>query len=194
MKQRRPDVDVVGVEPVEALREIGYKGGLSKDELVTGDATQLQHADNEFDLVCAFGVLHHIKAPHLAVAEMLRVSRRAIFISDSNNFGQGSLLARSLKQLLNSLGLWKVADLVKTRGKGYTLSAGDGLAYSYSVFNNYSQIEQACKQVHILNTNGNGVNPYRSASHVALLGIWDTSELSGNTSPATHKGCGTSSP
>lgn len=133
----RPELRVVGVEPVKELREMGYNKGVSKDNLIVGDATNLHFRDAEFDLVCAFGVLHQIKDPALAIAEMLRVSSEAIFISDANNFGQGNILARTMKQALNFLGLWKLADLIKTKGKGYTISEGDGLAYSYSVFNNY---------------------------------------------------------
>lgn len=171
LKTRCPELRIVGVEPVSALREIGYSKGLSESQLIDGDATKLDFADGEFDLVCEFGVLHHIKRPELAVAEMLRTSRKAVFISDSNNFGQGSLAGRSIKQLFNFLGLWKIADLIKTRGTGYTISEGDGLAYSYSVFNNYKQIREQCCSVHLLNTRDGSINPYRSASHVALLGI-----------------------
>src|SRR5688572_4782781 len=171
LRNARPDIPVLGIEPVAALRDIGYGSGLSREVLVEGDALQLPFGDRAFDLVCEFGVLHHIKTPEVAVAEMLRVAKTAIFISDSNNFGQGSVLVRTLKQLINAVGLWRAADLVRTRGKGYTISEGDGLAYSYSVFNNYKQIQQRCSMVHVLNSAGPGINPYRSASHVALLGV-----------------------
>jgi ubiquinone/menaquinone biosynthesis C-methylase UbiE len=171
LKQRRPDLQVIGIEPVEELREIGYASGLCRADLVAGDATNLHFDDNQFDIVCEFGVLHHIKMPHEAIGEMLRVAGKAVFISDSNNFGQGSRLARCIKQALNSLGIWKGVDFLKTRGKSFTLSAGDGLAYSYSVFTNYNQVKASCKSVHILNTAPGGISPYRSAGHVALLGI-----------------------
>ncbi|MEW6602153.1 MAG: methyltransferase domain-containing protein [Nitrospirota bacterium] len=171
IKQKRPEISVIGIEPVKDLRSIGHKSGLSEHELVEGDGTKLKFCDNAFDLVSAFGILHHIKHPEVVVREMLRVGKKAIFISDSNNFGQGSFLSRSMKQFINLIGLWKMADLVKTRGKGYMLSEGDGLSYSYSVFNNYRQIRHGCKRVHILNTMDANINPYRSAAHVALLGI-----------------------
>jgi ubiquinone/menaquinone biosynthesis C-methylase UbiE len=171
LKTMRPELRVVGVEPVNELREMGYNKGVPKNNLIGGDATNLHFRDTEFDLVCAFGVLHHIKDPTLAIAEMLRVSSKAIFISDANNFGQGKILARTMKQAINFVGLWKLADLIKTKGKGYTISEGDGLAYSYSVFNNYKQIRNKCKSVHILNTKDGFIDPYKTASHVALLGI-----------------------
>jgi SAM-dependent methyltransferase len=163
---------VVGIEPVAELRAIGHKKGIPSDALVPGDAMRLAYENDAFDVVCEFGMLHHIPEPHRAVAEMLRVARHAVFISDSNNFGQGSFIKRSFKQLVNLLGLWKAFDSIKTRGKGFRISEGDGLSYSYSVFNNYSQIRHACSRVHILNTTSTaGINLYRSASHVALLGI-----------------------
>ena len=71
-------------------------------------------------------------------------------------------------------GLWGLANYIKTHGKGYAISDGDGLAYSYSVFNNYRLIKSQCKSVYILNTKGSDINPYRSAAHVAILGIKET--------------------
>ena len=171
IKKHKPDIRIVGIEPVHELRLIGYSKNLSENELVDGDATNLQFANGEFDLVCEFGVLHHIKFPEQAVSEMLRVTNKLIFISDSNNFGQGSFVVRCIKQLLNTFGLWRVADFIKTRGKGFTVSKGDGLAYSYSVFNNYNLIESNCRKIHLLNTVDGHINPYRTASHIALLGV-----------------------
>ena len=171
IKENRPEMQIVGVEPVRELREVGYSHGLSENELIKGDATKLKFDDGQFDMVCEFGVLHHIKHPEKAVSEMLRVAKKAIFISDSNNFGQGRLLVRTAKQALNALGLWRVADFIKTKGKGYTISEGDGLAYSYSIFNSYQLIKTRCERVHLLNTNDGGSNFYRTAGHIALLGI-----------------------
>jgi len=168
---KKSELRVVGIEPVKEFRQVGYDKGLTESELIDGDATKLQFSDGEFDLVCEFGVLHHIKRHELALSEMLRVAKKAIFISDSNNFGQGSFLARTIKQLINAFGLWRVADFIKTKGKGYTISEGDGLAYSYSVFNDYKQIQAQCRKIHLLNTNDGCINPYRTASHVALLGV-----------------------
>ncbi|MBN9615649.1 MAG: methyltransferase type 11 [Acidobacteriales bacterium 59-55] len=170
-KAAYPEMKITAIEPSLELRMIGHAKGLSEDELIDGDAQRLAFADGEFDLVCEFGALHHIPDPHQAIDEMLRVARKAIFISDCNNFGQGGLASRTTKQVLRSLHLWKAADFVKTRGKGYTISEGDGLAYSYSVFSDYSKISRHCKSVHLLNTKPSGMNLYRSSMHIALLGI-----------------------
>jgi ubiquinone/menaquinone biosynthesis C-methylase UbiE len=166
-----PDITALGIEPSPELRKVGHSKGLRETQLIDGDAMNLAFSDNSFDLVSEFGALHHIPNPSKAVSEMLRVARRAIFISDSNNFGQGGKLSRLFKQAINATGLWHFADLVKTRGKGYTVSEGDGLAYSYSVFNNYKRIADKCESVHMLNTLNAGPNLYRTASQVALLGV-----------------------
>ena len=168
LRRACPDLRILGIEPSPELREIGYSKGLSEAELVDGDAQQLVFEDGAFDLVCEFGALHHIPKPQRAVSEMLRVASKAIFISDCNNFGQGGLLTRTVKQTLRALGLWPVADFLKTRGKGYLVSEGDGL---YSVFSDDPEISRRCERVHLLNTRPAGVNLYRSAGNVVLLGI-----------------------
>ena len=171
LKRCAPQVERHGIEPVPELREVAYRKGISREELSEGDATQIAHADGAFDLVCAFGVLHHVRDHGRVVREMLRVARKGIFISDANNFGKGSTMKRAVKQVLHATGLWPIANLVKTGGRGYMITDGDGLAYSYSVFDDYPIVRAACRSVHVLNTLDSQVNPYRSASHVALLGI-----------------------
>jgi ubiquinone/menaquinone biosynthesis C-methylase UbiE len=169
--EKMPNVSTVGVEPSAELRSMGHAKGLLDTQLINGDGMNLAFTSGSFDLVCAFGALHHIPDPSRAVSEMLRVARKAIFISDANNFGQGGRVSRLIKQSINAVGLWPLANLIKTKGKGYSISEGDGLAYSYSVFNDYKQIAQRCQSVHLLNTMNGAANLYRTASHVALLGI-----------------------
>lgn len=171
LKERLPRIRVIGVEPSAELRAIGYGKGLTERELVDGDAMSLAFPDELFDLVCEFSALHHIPRPKMAISEMLRVAKEAIFVSDTNNFGQGGSFSRLLKQTINALGLWPVVNLIKTKGKGYSLSEGDGLFYSYSVFTNYEQISKSCEAVYMLNTAHSQPNLYRTATHVALLGI-----------------------
>lgn len=171
LRDRLPGVRVIGLEPVEALRKVGYQRGLSPEELVDGDATRLAFADGSFDLVCEFGVLHHIPDPERAVAEMLRVARKAVFICDVNNFGQGGPLARRVKQFANALGLWPLLDYIKTRGRGYSICEGDGLFYSYSVFNQLKLLRANCSSLHFMNSNDAGPDLYRTAPGAIVLGI-----------------------
>lgn len=169
--KRRPEARVIGVEPVAELRAVGVSKGIPAALLLEGDATQLSFEDDSFDCVCAFGILHHIRQPRVALREMLRVARKGIFISDLNNFGCGSALQRIVSQTLNALGLWKAFQFLMTKGKGYKFSEGDGVHYSYSVYNDYDWLSHQCRGVHILNTKGQGINPYRDCSHIALLGM-----------------------
>jgi ubiquinone/menaquinone biosynthesis C-methylase UbiE len=142
INDKNKNIKIVGIEPAKELREIGYRNGIPNDKLIDGNGLNIEFPNNSFDLVCEFGVLHHIKDNTKVVDEMLRVSKKAIFISDCNNFGSGSYLSRSLKQLMNLLKLWNTYNYIRTRGKMYMISEGDGLFYSYSVFNNFSQIKK----------------------------------------------------
>jgi ubiquinone/menaquinone biosynthesis C-methylase UbiE len=171
IKKERPDVRAIGIEPSPELRGVGYAKGLLPAQLREGDATRLAFDDRSFDLVCEFGLLHHIATPSSAVSEMLRVARKAIFIVDINNYAVGSKYLPMLKQSIAAVGLWPLALLIKTRGKRYSISEDDGLAYSYSVFDDYQQIAKNCQWVHMLNTTVAGPNLYRSAPRLALLGI-----------------------
>lgn len=171
LKSRHPGVAAKGIEPVAELREAAYRKGIAADELIEGDACETGLGPNSFDMVCAFGVLHHIRYPRKVIGEMARVARKAVFISDSNNFGQGNLFTRSVKRLLKGLGLWKLAVLIKTKGRGYHLSEGDGLYYPYSVFDDYKFLKEHCDVVHVFGTRPSGINPYTSASHAAMIGI-----------------------
>ena len=171
IKKRSPAVTVLGIEPVAELRGVGHAQGIGVDELVEGDAMHLDLMDASWDLVCAFGILHHVPTPRAVVSEMLRVARKAIFISDNNNFGQGSLVSRALKQASHGLGLWPLINFLKTGGRGYTVSEGDGVVFSYSVFNDFAYIKRNCKNVCLFNTTPAGCNLYRTASHLGLIGI-----------------------
>ena len=82
IKRLCPDVFSMGIEPSAELRERGHLKGLSPTELLDGDAERLNFHNGEVDLVCAFSVLHHVPRPGVVVAEMLRVAKKAVFISD----------------------------------------------------------------------------------------------------------------
>jgi ubiquinone/menaquinone biosynthesis C-methylase UbiE len=172
LRDRVPALDVRGIEPVAELREQAYAKGLSREKLVAGDAYNLPFADDSVDLVCEFAVLHHVNRPEDAIAEMSRVASRALAISDCNFMGQGSPFTRLVKTALFAGGLWPLANWVKTRGKGYTISEGDGLAYSYSVFQSLSTLRRHWRTMRITNTDTgtDGVlGPIVSAGHVLLV-------------------------
>jgi SAM-dependent methyltransferase len=133
--QLDPSLRVYGVDPVLALLQEARKK--TRCPALVGDGARLPFADGAFDAAVATGVLHHVPDPSTVVREMLRVSRLAVFISDNNIFGAGSKAVRLLKGALYGAGLWRIVKFIHTFGKGYSISDGDGVAYSYSVFFSY---------------------------------------------------------
>lgn len=166
-----PNLRLQGVEPVEELREIAYSKGVSRQMLVAGDGGSLQYADESFDWVCCFAVLHHVREPDALVREMLRVARVGVFISDSNNFGQGSRVARWVKGAARVTGLWPAVKWIKTRGRGYVISEGDGLFYPYSVFSSFDLVNASCSEVMLWSTSPTGKSLLWSSPHLAVVGI-----------------------
>jgi ubiquinone/menaquinone biosynthesis C-methylase UbiE len=136
-----PGALVCGVEPVTALVQQGVAAGNTRTvPLLQASGEALPFADASFDAVSEFSILHHVPQPSAVVREMLRVARRAVVLVDCNRFGQGSLPARLFKLFLYKIGLWHAFNFVRTRGKRYQISAGDGLFYSYSVYDSYDLV------------------------------------------------------
>jgi SAM-dependent methyltransferase len=145
-----PDALICGVEPVEALIRQGNSSGANRGlPLLQASGDALPFAGKSFDAVCEFGILHHVSEPARIIEEMLRVARNVVVISDANRFGQGPLPLRIIKLLLYKLKLWNVFDFLRTRGKGYQVSEGDGVFYSYSVYDNYHQIQQWAESIYL---------------------------------------------
>jgi ubiquinone/menaquinone biosynthesis C-methylase UbiE len=140
--QRRPDIAVHGIEPVPELVKQAELQGVPAGVIDVGDGTALPYGDGAFDVVTSFGVLHHVAKPERVLREMMRVARRAVFVSDSNRFAQGRPLARYIKLAIHRAGLWPTFDFVRTRGRGYFVSEGDGVFYSYSVFDSLRLLRQ----------------------------------------------------
>lgn len=141
LRRGMPQGFVCGVEPVAALvAQAVLRGNTAGAGLVRGSGTALPFADKSFDAVCESGVLHHVADPNAVVQEMLRVARKVVLISDSNRFGQGSLLARLIKLVLYKGKLWGAYNFLRTSGRGYRITQGDGLTYSYSVYDSFELI------------------------------------------------------
>jgi SAM-dependent methyltransferase len=149
LRDRCPDLRVEGVEPVAGLREQAQASGI-----VLHDASgeDLPFHDGSFDVVTAFGLLHHVPDPAPVVREMTRVARSAVMISDANRFGQGSVSAGALKWAIHRAGLWSAFERLRTRGRGYMESDGDGIFYSYSIFDSMSQLQDWTDRVFVIPT------------------------------------------
>ena len=106
---------------------------------------------------------------------MMRVSSKAVFISDSNRFGQGSFEKRLLKLIIYKLGLWKIGDFIKTKGRGYIITESDGLSYSYSVYDSYETLEKWAHKIIFIPTAESAVkswlHPLITSSHILVCAI-----------------------
>ena len=169
--------DVTGIDPVEALLQEAGKKGIPKERLVKGSGLQLPFPNKSFDAVCEFGVLHHIEHPNEVVREMLRVTKTAIFLSDTNRFGRGQLFARVVKLTLWKLGVWRQSYFLAKGCKSYDCSECDGIAFSYSVYDSFNLIDAWADRIIAIPTKVEGrrryswIHPLMTSSHVLLSGI-----------------------
>ena len=141
LKDALPHVSVCGIEPVrELIKRAAANGHAAPGPIIQARGEALPFSDASFDVVCEFAILHHVPDPGAVVKEMLRVARKAVFISDSNRFGQGSRIHRIVKLLLFKARLWGLVDYLRSFGKGFLFSEGDGVFYSYSVYDSFQEI------------------------------------------------------
>jgi len=176
--ENKPRVRVHGIEPVPALIEQAANVNAIPSHLVTeGCGEALPYADQSFDAAFACGVLHHVQEPNRIVREMMRVSRKAIFLSDENRFAHGSVFSRWAKLLLCKTGVFRIAYRLKTLGKGYRFSEGDGLAYSYSVFDSCALLSEWADRVIMVPTDDvkakSAFHPLLTSFHVLLCAVRD---------------------
>jgi len=177
---------VCGVEPVAALVQQGVIAGVTESiYLLQASGDALPFVDASFDAVSEFSILHHVPDPAAVVAEMLRVARRAVVIADSNRFGQGSWPARLFKLFLYKVGLWHAFNFVRTRGRRYQISEGDGLFYSYSVYDSYDQIARWATRIFVLPSSishsRSWFSPLLTAEGIFLIAVREPCKISPNT-------------
>jgi ubiquinone/menaquinone biosynthesis C-methylase UbiE len=179
LKKAMPHLFVCGVEPVGALVQQAVKNGnTASGPIVQATGEALPFANASFDAVCEFATLHHAANPTAVVEEMLRVARKAVFICDSNRFGQGSLPARLLKLALYKVGLWRAFNYLRTGGKGYVITEGDGLAYSFSVYDSLEPIHRWADRIILIPTTGDAKNgswfhPLLTSSGILVCALKD---------------------
>jgi ubiquinone/menaquinone biosynthesis C-methylase UbiE len=146
-----PGLSVCGIEPVTALIEQAVKkNGIPRESILQGIGEALPFKDATFDVVCSLAILHHVPQPNAVVREMLRVARKAVIVIDGNRFGQGGWPMRLLKLGLYKAGLWNIVNYLKTGGKGFLVTEGDGLAYSYSVYDSFDLLADWAEQLIIV--------------------------------------------
>ena len=81
--------------------------------------------------------------------------------------------------MLYKTGLWRFVKLLQTGGTGYTISLGDGVAYSYSVYFQNNLLSEWAERVFAIPVRGAGStsvsswSPVLNADTVLLCGIRD---------------------
>jgi ubiquinone/menaquinone biosynthesis C-methylase UbiE len=136
-------INAHGIDISPDLIQVGVSElGIPSDRLSTGDATSLPFKDCQFDVSCVLGALHHTAKPRQVVAEMLRVSKLGIVVSD-----EGNHLSGGIKSLLVSMGIFEpIYRLIfrrpprRARSQGY--SDGDGPTFVFSVEEVMPQIKE----------------------------------------------------
>lgn len=172
IRRRHPGVKVVGLEPEPELRRVAFQErGVPADCIVDGSGENLPFADDSFDVVCEFGVLHHVKKSRTVVKEMMRVARKAVAISDENRFAYGTWLGRWMKIALWQVGLFEGVYRIVTRGKGYRYSQNDGVAYSYSVFDSINELSGWGDRLVMVTLDRNVTAPMATARHTIFQPI-----------------------
>jgi ubiquinone/menaquinone biosynthesis C-methylase UbiE len=163
-----PAARVISTDPIAELLCQGAGPRL----LALGERLPIHHASVDYAL--ALGVMHHVQSPQRVIAEMMRVSRRGIFISDNNRFGVGSPLARRAKRLLGACHLLGAYDLLRTHGRGYAESEGDGVSFPFGIYDLYGQLASWAHRIFVIPTSG--IAPRRSptmfaGSHLLLCAL-----------------------
>lgn len=170
------NLDVHGNDPSLELLEIAVtRHGIPKGSLDCAGSEALPYEDRAFDVVVETGMLHHVPHPDRVIAEMLRVARKAIFLSDTNTYGLGPTPARVVKLLLAQRGLLGTMNRLRRGGKEWYYGEGDGVAWNYSVFTSMPQVRRACAEVLVIPTGPAerfaAVFPLLFSSHCVVAGF-----------------------
>lgn len=170
-----PGARVTGVDLSPALLARARLRLGAAAPLARGEGERLPFADRSFDAACEFGMLHHVPDPARVLAEMCRVARRAVFLSDDNRYGRGPLPLRLAKVALARAGLWPLVVWLKTAGRGYAFGDRDGVSYSFSVFDSRAQLERWPARVEVIPIPAAVGRPSRwpllAAPHALLIAV-----------------------
>lgn len=177
LSSRHPDLLIRGIDPVPELLDQAISHGVPTEAVQVGSGQSIPFPADSFDAVIEIGVLHHVDKPAMVIEEMTRVARKAVFLSDFNRFGNGPMWTRLTKFGLYRARLWPVVWRIMTRGRGYGVSAGDGVFYSYSVFDSAPALARWAERLISVPTTPSSsaamLSPLLSNRHVLLCALRD---------------------
>jgi|HubBroStandDraft_6_1064221.scaffolds.fasta_scaffold57524_2 ubiquinone/menaquinone biosynthesis C-methylase UbiE len=167
-------IKLSGIDPSQGLLSIAMQD-LPTATLRIGTGEKLPFDNASVDVAIATGIMHHVDKPASVIAEMFRVARKAVLISDHNNFAFNSTIARRVRIALYSCGLFGIASFIKQgfRRQGY--SEEDGWWYPYSLLNNHADIARFSDEMFYIPTRSvNSAtlsNFLLNQSHLAVLAL-----------------------
>jgi SAM-dependent methyltransferase len=174
LDRQDPSLELFGVDPSQRLLDIARQA-VPRAMLQQGSGESLPLPDNSVDVAVATGIMHHVDNPSLVIAEMFRVARKAVMISDHNNFAFGGLAARRIRMALYACGLLKFATYLKQGFKRQGYSEDDGWWYPYSLFNNHVDIARFADDLYLIPTRSPNTdkigNLIFSQTHFAVFAI-----------------------
>jgi SAM-dependent methyltransferase len=173
-EQKYASVRLFGIDPSQGLLDIARQQ-LPDATFQIGTGEKLSFEAASIDVVIATGIMHHVDQPASVIAEMFRVARKAVLVSDHNNFAFGGTIARRIRIALYSCGLFGIAAFVKQgfRRQGY--SEEDGWWYPYSLLDNHADFARFSDEMFYIPTRNLNTASFSnfllSQSHLAVLAI-----------------------
>jgi ubiquinone/menaquinone biosynthesis C-methylase UbiE len=171
-QRRIPGSRLTGVDPSASMLQIARER-VPGAVFVSGTGESLPLPSGYADLVVATGILHHADDPARVIGEMFRVARKAVLISDHNNFSFGSTFMRWTRLRLHAWGLLGAACFVKQGFKKQGYTKEDGWWYPYSLLADYGTIARRAREAFVVPTrsvNSNDLsNLLMCQSHLAIL-------------------------
>ncbi len=172
INQQNPHLKLLGVEPSQAMLDIATRN-LPTASFHCGSGEVLPYPDAFVDVAVATGIMHHVDDPSKVISEMFRVSRKAILISDHNNYAFGGDLMRRIRMGLKLTGLFKAVTYVRQGFNHRGYSEEDGWWYPYSLLDNYAEIAKRSEKVFMFPTRrpSSDSNFIFSQSHFGIVAI-----------------------
>lgn len=177
LAQEYPTLELHGIEPSVSMIAIAAKR-LASADIRQGIGERLPFQDESIDVVTATGIMHHADKPALVISEMFRVARRAVLISDHNNYAFGGVMTQRIRIGLKVCGLLKAVNYLRQGFNHRGYSKEDGWWYPYSLFDNYTDIAKRSSRLYIFPTRpavGSSSNILFSQGHFALVAMKATS-------------------
>lgn len=149
--EKAPGLRLAGIDPSVAMCERASQR-VPEARILVGSGDALPFAEEEFDLVVATGILHHVPDPPAVIAEMFRVSKSFILISDHNDFAMGGAGIRRIRMSLRALGLLGTYSYLKQGFSRQRFSPEDGWHYPYSLLSDFSSISDRASEILVVPT------------------------------------------